>query len=131
MFDLTPAFVDCGVDIKELLVYRVGGIVLIRGTTADPAKAAEAGRIATFLGYERVANLIRVIDEPAVDGAIEARGRLELDLEPMLAGCRLHVGSTRGAVLVGGTVGGEAQKALAIEVLLRVSGVKEVHWDPQ
>ena len=81
MFDLTPAFVDCGADVDELLVYRVGEIVLIRGTTADPTKAAEPGRIATFLGYD-----------------------------------------------VGGRVGRESQKVLAIEILLKVAGAKQVQW---
>jgi osmotically-inducible protein OsmY len=129
VFDLTPAFVDCGADIEELLVYRVGGIVLIRGTTDDATKAADAGRIATFLGYHRVANLIRVIDEPAADRLIETRGQLNLDLEPMLAGCKFHIDSALGVVRVGGRVIREAQKALAIEVLLRVAGVKTVDWD--
>ena len=126
--DLTPPFVDCGVDVDQLLVYRVGGIVLIRGTTGDSAKAAEAGRVATFLGYDRVANLIRVIDKPAADRSIEERGHLELDLAPMLEGCKFHIDSTLGVVAVGGSVGHESQKALAIEILLEVSGVKQVHW---
>ena len=129
VFDLTPAFVDCGVEIDQLLVYRVGGIVLIRGTTDNATKAADAGRVATFLGYDRVANLIRVVDRPTADASIESRGQLQLDLEPMLAGCRFHVDSNVGVVRVGGTVVREAQKDLAIEVLLRVTGVKEAHWE--
>jgi osmotically-inducible protein OsmY len=129
VFDLTPAFVDCGADIEELLVYRVGGIVLIRGTTSDAVKAADAGRIATFLGYDRVANLIKVIDEPSVDALIEARGRRQLDLEPMLQGCKFRIDSTLGVVRVSGKVKREAQKALAIEILLGVTGVKGAHWD--
>ena len=126
--DLTPTFVDCGVDVEELLVYRVGGIVLIRGTTNDAAKAAEAGRVATLLGYDRVANLIRVVDEPAADRSIEERGHRELDLEPMLDGCNFRLHSTLGVVSVGGRVGHESQKTLAIEILLDVRGVKQVHW---
>jgi osmotically-inducible protein OsmY len=128
VFDLTPAFVDCGVDIEELLVYRLGGIVLIRGTTSDATKAADAGRVATFLGYDRVANLIRVVDEPAADKSIEERGQRQLDLEPMLEGCRLRVDSNLGVVSVGGKVARTSQKALAIEVLLKVAGVKQVQW---
>jgi len=129
VFDLTPAFVDCGVDVDQLLVYRVGGIVLIRGTTDDASKALNAGRVATFLGYDRVANLIRVVDRPAADALIESRGRLQLDLEPMLEGCTFHVDSTVGVVVVGGTVVRDSQKDIAIQVLLRVKGVKEAHWD--
>lgn len=126
--DLTPAFVACGVDIDGLLVYRVGGIVLIRGTTGDATKAVEAGRVATFLGYDRVANLIRVVDVPAADKLIEERGHLELDLEPMLDGCNFHIDSALGVVAVGGTVVREEQKTLAMEILLDVQGVKKVHW---
>ena len=85
-FDLTPAFVDCGVDIDELLVYRVGEIVVIRGTTSDADKAANAGRIATVLGYDRVANLIVIVDQPLTDAAVAARGQLALDREPGLDG---------------------------------------------
>ena len=129
VFDLTPAFLECGADVDELLVYRVGGIVIIRGTTGDASKAADAGRIATFLGYDRVANLIRVVDEPATDAQIAARGQRQLELEPMLVGCKFHVDSTLGVVQVRGTVRQAGQKSLAIEILHRLPGVKEVHWD--
>lgn len=129
VLDLTPAFLAQGADIDQLRVYRVSGVVLIRGTTLDRAKAEDAGRIATFLGYDRVANLIRVVDGPAADALIAARGQRALDLEPMLDGCRFHVDSTLGVVQVGGRVRQEDQKSLAIGILHRVPGVKEVRWD--
>lgn len=128
VFDLTPAFVEQGADIDQLLVYRVGGIVLIRGTTGDAAKSANAARIATFLGYDRVANLIRVVDEPSVDASIVARAHHDLDLEPMLQGCKFHVVLSRGALIVSGHVQNESQKSLAIEILSRVPGVKQIQW---
>lgn len=129
MLDLTATFADCGVDIDELLVYRISDIVLIRGTTVDRAKAAEAGRVATMLGYDRVANLIRVVDGPAADALIASRGQRELDLEPMLGGCRFRVSSALGVVQVGGEVNRPDQKSLAIGILLRLPGVKAVSWD--
>ncbi|HEX7422044.1 MAG TPA: BON domain-containing protein [Thermoanaerobaculia bacterium] len=128
-FDLTPAFVDCGVDIEQLLVYRVGEIVVIRGTTSDAEKAANAGRIATVLGYDRVANLIVVVDQPLTDAAIAARGQLALDREPALDGCRFHVASVSGLISVSGRTLRNDQKNLAVEVLKHVAGVKDAHWD--
>jgi osmotically-inducible protein OsmY len=127
--DLTPAFVDCGVDVDQLLVYRVGGIVVIRGTTSDADKAANAGKIATFLGYDRVANLIVIVDQPLTDAAVAARGQLALDREPELDGCQFHVASASGLVSVSGRTARKDQKGLAVQVLKRVAGVKDAHWD--
>jgi osmotically-inducible protein OsmY len=127
--DLTPAFVDCGAEIEQLLVYRVGEIVVIRGTTSDAEKAANAGRIATILGYDRVANLIVVVDQPLTDAALAARGQLALDREPALEGCRFHVASVAGLVSVSGRTLRDDQKALAVEILKHVAGVKDAHWD--
>lgn len=126
--DLTSTFVAHGADIEQLMVYRVSGIVLIRGTTLDRAKAAEAGRIATSLGYTRVANLISVVDGPAADALIATRGQRALDLEPMLDGCRFQVTSSVGVVQLRGRVKTEEQQSLAIAIVERVPGVKEVHW---
>src|SRR5436305_1318505 len=56
--DLTAVFRSSGVDVADLQVYQINGIVLIRGTSADRGKAANAGIVATNLGYARVANLI-------------------------------------------------------------------------
>ena len=129
ILDLTTSFVDCGADIDELVVYRMAGIIVIRGTTVDAAKAAEAGRIAAQLGYDRVANLIHVVDGPAADALIASRGQRALDLEPMLEGCQFHVESVAGVVEVRGRVTRDDQKNLAVGILMRVPGVKEVHWD--
>lgn len=127
--DLTADFVDCGADIDELLVLRVGGVVLIQGTTEDRTKAASAGQIATVLGYDRVANLIRVVDAPAADALIVKRGKRALDLERMLHGCNFQLSSTRGVVRLRGKVKEPRQKLLAVEILLQVNGVKDVFWD--
>ena len=126
--DLTSAFVDCGADIEGLVVLHVGGVVLIRGTTDDTAKAVSAGEIATVLGYKRVANLIRVVDAPAADALIAKRGKRALDLEPMLDGCNFHVSAASGVVSVRGSVKEPRQKILAVEILLQVTGVKDVVW---
>ncbi len=127
--DLTRTFVDCGADIERLLAYQVGGVVILRGTTSDAAKAADAGRIATLLGYDRVANLIVVRDQPATDAALAARGQLALDRDATLDGCRFHVASASGVMTLSGLTERDEQKEIAMDVLKRIPGVKEVHWD--
>jgi hypothetical protein len=68
--ELTTVFQAGGVAIDRLLVYDVGGIVLIRGRTSDPALALEASRFAQSLGDQRIANLIEIV--PGLgDGSIE------------------------------------------------------------
>src|SRR5881227_3518291 len=63
--DLTSSFRTAGVaDIDRLAVYEVGGIVIIRGRTDSSDRAAAASRIATQLGYTRVANLVQLTTAP-------------------------------------------------------------------
>src|SRR5436309_15358362 len=81
--NLTAAFVDGGVTIDRLLVYQIGGIVLIRGRTGDPLLAAAAGRFAARAGYRRVANLVEIVPESA-DAALVRGARLELGMTRQL-----------------------------------------------
>ncbi len=124
--DLTAVFRSSGVDIAGLRVYLISGIVLIRGTSADRGKVENAGTVARNLGYERVANLI-VLTGPANDAGIVrvAEGRLGWRRE--LDGCKFHIVSLNGIVSLGGTVHEELQKDVAVELLRRIDGVKEVH----
>jgi osmotically-inducible protein OsmY len=126
--DVTPAFRDAGVDIDNLMVYQISGIILIRGTTADTAKAAQAGIVARNLGYERVANLI-AITAPTDDMAIVRKAEGSLSRHRSFDGCRFHIHSLRGVLRIGGSVTREAQKDFAIELLRRIEGVTEVHSD--
>lgn len=126
--DVTAAFRSAGVDVDNLKVYRISGIVLIRGTTGERSKAEAAGRVARILGYERIANLIQVT-EPSNDMAIVRSAEGSLGRNQSLDGCKFHIDSVRGVVRIGGTVAREVQKDFAIELLRRVRGVKEVHSD--
>src|ERR1700730_10568521 len=47
--DLTAVFRSSGVDIADLEVYQINGIVLIRGTSSDRVKAENAGIVAKNL----------------------------------------------------------------------------------
>ena len=64
--DITDKFIAAGVQVPDLHAVEVGGIVVLRGTAASPVEAENAAKIASDLGYTRVANLVRVI-QPADD----------------------------------------------------------------
>lgn len=124
--DLTATFAEGGITIDRLLVYQIGGIVLIRGRTGDPVMALEAGRFAIRLGYQRVANLIEVLPALA-DDAIEGAVRRRLQTTRALEGCTFEVDAKRGVVGLRGRVTREVQKGYAIHLVGRIDGVKSVH----
>jgi osmotically-inducible protein OsmY len=126
--DLTPAFLAGGVVIDGLRVTQVGDIVVIRGQAVDAAHAAAAATVARNLGYTRVANLVQLI-RPADDAQIERSAERDLSLYRSLDGCHLSVNSEGGVVHLAGTVTHEMQKDVAIALVRRVHGVREVHSD--
>jgi len=127
--DVTASFVTAGVvDVDHLLVYQISGIVLMRGGAADRAKAEEAARVAKTLGYERIANLIQITG-PSDDVTIVRSAEGALGRSRSLVGCKFHIDSVRGVVRIGGNVDQETQKDVAIDLLRKVRGVKEVHSD--
>jgi osmotically-inducible protein OsmY len=123
--DLTASFIDGSVTIDRLLVYQIGGVVLIRGRTGDPLMSAEAERFARRAGYRRVANLIEIVpglaDDALVDGA-----RHELDMARELEGCRFQIEAVDGIVRLRGQVRREVQKDYAMHLIGKIDGVKEV-----
>ena len=127
--DLTATFIKNGVVIDELAVSQISDIVVIRGTTNDRTKAEAASRIATTLGFHRVANLIVVVDDATADAAIVNMGQRRLELEPALEGCKFRVDSNRGVVRLTGRVHRDVQGDLAIAILSRIDGVKAIHPD--
>jgi osmotically-inducible protein OsmY len=125
--DLTPVFLAGGIEIDRLTVYKISDVVLIRGRTSDPAAAAEAGRLAWTLGYRRVANLIQIV--PALsDRGIERVASAQLGMERELDGCKFQVTSLKGVVQLRGSTVRDIQKDLAIGVLRRIDGVKDVRF---
>lgn len=123
--DLTPQFRAAGLKISNLKAFEVGGVVVLRGVAADRETAEEVGRMATTLGYLRVANLVRVAP-PTDDIAIERFAERELAVRP-LDGCTFHIDSREGVLYVTGHVVNELQKDMAIELLRNIDGVKSVH----
>ncbi len=127
--DLTNSFRAAGLsDIDRLQVYEVGGIVILRGRTDSNLKAEDAGRIATSLGYTRVANLIQLTSAPD-DGVILRAAERALARHRSLDGCKLRVDSQHGVVRIAGTVHSELQKQVAIELVKNVDGVRSVQSD--
>lgn len=125
--DLTPSFILNGAVIEGLTVVQISDVVVIRGKTNDAIKSQAVSRIANTLGYLRVANLIVIRDDAADDAAIVYTGQRRLELEPGLAGCRFRIVSVRGVILLTGAVRREGQEELAVYILNKVEGVKEVH----
>ena len=124
--DITAAFLERGAVIAQLTAVQFSGIVVLRGKTSDRSKAEEAGRIATTLGHLRVANLIVIVDDDVVDAAINADGHRRLELERDLEGCRFRVDSKRGVILLTGRVLRHTQADLAVAILGKIPGVREV-----
>jgi osmotically-inducible protein OsmY len=122
--DVTDSFVARGVNVDRLQVYEIGGIVIIRGRTADRAEAEAAGRTARQLGYTRIANLVQVLE--ADDKQIERLAERELSIRRSLDGCRFHVASSQGIVRLGGTVQHEMQKDVALQAIRNIDGVRAV-----
>lgn len=124
--DVGATFLQAGAVIEDLTVVQISGIVVIRGKTNDALKASNVSRIARELGYTRVANLIVVRDDATEDAAIVYAGRRRLELEPALAGCRFRVFSNLGVIRLTGSVQRDEQADLAVSILRKIAGVKEI-----
>src|SRR5438445_11689508 len=126
--DLTQKFQSAGLKVDGLRAVEVGGIVVLRGRAESATTAAEAGALAQALGYQRVANLIQVV-EPPDDTAIERLAERHLGLLRALDGCQFRVDSQHGVVHLGGKVQYELQKDVAVGVVRQIDGVRGVVAD--
>lgn len=126
--NLTHLFAGRGLAIERLQVFEVGGVVIIRGRTADRVHAEEAGRVAQQLGYGRVANLVQ-INEPVNDAEIVRLAERELGQSRSLDGCRFHLAARNGVVRIGGHVHHELQEDLAVRLVRSIRGVRGVQSD--
>ena len=111
--------------ISRLHVEAVGGILIIRGNATDAAAIESANQVASTLGYNRVANLVRIIDPPD-DAVLQRTAERELGETRSLDGCNISVVSKRGVLRLDGTVRYELQKDVATEVLRNIDGVRGV-----
>jgi osmotically-inducible protein OsmY len=122
--DLTNAFRTAGATVDRLQVYEIAGIVIIRGRAADKAQAEDLNRLATSLGYTRVANLVQIVQDR--DDEITRKAEVELTVHRSLDGCRFSVTSDNGVVRVAGQVRHELQKDAVAQVLRNIDGVRSI-----
>ncbi|HEX8618089.1 MAG TPA: BON domain-containing protein [Thermoanaerobaculia bacterium] len=125
--DLTPQFINAGASLDRLQVYEIAGIVIIRGRATDKTQAEEVGKVAQSLGYERVANLVQIVENRDVE--IARAAEVMLTVHRSLDGCKFRVSSEQGTLRVAGEVKHELQKDVAMQVLRNIDGVRavEVH----
>ena len=125
--DITEQFRTAGATVDRLQVFEVGGIVVIRGQVTDKAQAEILSRHATSLGYARVANLVRTVENH--DAAMTRAAERELSMHRSLDGCRFTVSADKGVIRVAGSVRHELQKDVASQVLRSIDGVKSVEMN--
>lgn len=123
--DVTQRFADGAFHIDGLHAVEVGGILVLRGRTYEPAEAARIADFAKTLGYERVANVVSVVDPPD-DPAIERAAERRLASNRSLDGCTFHVDSQQGVVTIAGRVQYEVQKDVVAGLLRGIDGVRDV-----
>lgn len=126
--DVTARFADGSFNIDGLRAIEVGGIVVLRGKTFDPAEVARVADFAHNLGYQRVANVVGLMEAPD-DEAIERRAERALASHRTLDGCTFHVDSEKGVVHIAGRVQFELQKDVAADLVRSIDGVRSVKMD--
>jgi osmotically-inducible protein OsmY len=128
--DVTARFADGGFHIDGLKAIEVGGIVVLRGKTTDPAEATRVAEYAKGLGYARVANVVNVVDPPD-DQLIERSAERALASHRTLDGCTFHIDSEKGIVHLAGRVQYELQKDIAMDLVRNIDGVRSVSMELQ
>ncbi|HEV2719398.1 MAG TPA: BON domain-containing protein [Thermoanaerobaculia bacterium] len=128
--DLTARFADGGFHINGLQAIEVGGIVVLRGLTTDPAEVTRVADFAHNLGYQRVANVVKLA-EAADDEAIERSAERALGSHRTLDGCTFRIDSQQGVVHIAGRVQYELQKDIAADLVRNISGVRDVKMELQ
>lgn len=121
--DLTETFRGANAAVKNLQVYEIAGIVIIRGT-ADKTQATILSDFAKTHGYARVANLIQTVQNN--DAELTRKAEVALSIHRALDGCHFAVRTSQGVVHVGGQVQHELQKDVALQVVRGISGVERV-----
>jgi osmotically-inducible protein OsmY len=125
--DITARFTDGGFNITGLRAIEVGGIVVLRGKTIDPTEVARIAEYAHHLGYQRVANVVGLVEVPD-DEMIERRAERAL-ASRRLDGCTFHIDSQQGVVHVAGHVQFELQKDIVVGLIRGIDGVREVKME--
>jgi osmotically-inducible protein OsmY len=109
----------------HITVTQVDDITILQGTATTVAEATHAEAIAHQLGYQRVANLVRIVAVPD-DDTIERIVERRIFLTRALDGAHLRVNCVDGYLTVEGTVIKNSQKEVTRDILFHIGGVKSV-----
>ena len=111
--------------VVDLKLVPIEGIVIVRGKVRDRATwdAVEA-RLNT-LGFNRVANLTRIVPLPS-DEVLTSLAERQISLARGLSGSNLRVATRSGVVTIEGTVQNQAQADAAAKLVRRIDGVRDV-----
>jgi len=125
---VAQALKESKLEVSQLSVREVDGIVILRGKVAAKEDIERAGVVVKDLGFARVANMLQVA-KVADDQAIERDAERQLARTRALDGCRFNVDSKKGVLTVSGLVKRELQADAARTILRNVDGVREVRAD--
>lgn len=114
-----------GSDIRGLQITRVGEVVILRGTTEDPAAIGAIEQRLRELGYDRIVNAVELERTPS-DDLIRSSIERELYLTPALESSSIRVTTDDGTVTLEGSCSSPAQIAQADRIARSVRGVREV-----
>lgn len=109
----------------DLHLVPIEGILIVRGKVRDRATwDAVQARLAQ-LGFDRVANLTRIVPLPP-DEILTAMAERQLALARGLSGSNLRVATREGVVTIEGTVRNQTQMDAATDLVRAIDGVRDV-----
>ena len=109
----------------RIQVVEVDGIVLLRGTVTTAGERIAAERLTRGAGYERVANLLRVVAPPTDEEIRVGVERSMRDLRALGLSRDVSIRTENGVVHLNGTFPDEARQPI-VDVIRRIDGVQSV-----
>ncbi|HXI12696.1 MAG TPA: BON domain-containing protein [Thermoanaerobaculia bacterium] len=125
---VAQALSGSSVQVSQLSVREVDGIVILSGKVAAKEDIERAGNVVKNIGFSRVANMIQVA-KVLDDSAIERDAERQLARTRALDGCKFSIDSNAGVLTVSGRVQRELQADAARNILRTIDGVREVRAD--
>jgi hypothetical protein len=111
--------------VVDLHLVPIEGIVIVRGKVRDRATWDAVQARLESLGFDRIANLTRIVPLPP-DEILTSLAERQLSLARGLSGSNLRVATRSGIVTIEGTVQNQAQMDAAADLVRRIEGVQDV-----
>ena len=111
--------------VYDLRLIPIEGILIVRGKVRDAETFLIVERRLNEIGFDRIANLMRIVPLPN-DAIIERAAERRLSIARGLTGAKLRVRADQGVVTIDGTVENDAQKNAAADLVRNIEGVREV-----